>query len=215
MRCLASPKSPLRPRLSAYGNSTGPISFVERLYRNANSYADRLSLEELDWIHIDLGLDDFILDSAREGRQIIVTGNPGDGKTFLIQRLRERLETELNAVVITDANACSDTEVLAAWRSCDENKRAFVLAINEWPLFELRSRARDEGFDPVDEAVRQVQEAVYYGTAPDPVRGRVTVVDLNLRNVLARRVTLAADRAVDGGSLRLGPRRPRPCGHQC
>ncbi len=173
-------------------NSVGPISFVERLYRNANSYADRLSLEELDWIHVDLGLDDFIINAAREGRQVIVTGNPGDGKTFLIQRLREPLQTEFNAVVITDANACSDDEVLASWRSCDENKRAFILAINEWPLFELRRLARDAGFEPVEEAVRQVQEAVFYGTSPDDPRGRVAVVDLNLRNVLASRVTLAA-----------------------
>ena len=93
--------------------------------------------------------------------------------------------------MITDANACSDTEVLAAWRSCDENKRAFVLAINEWPLFELRSRARDEGFDPVDEAVRQVQEAVHTD-CPRASSRALTVVDLNLRNVLAPRVTLAA-----------------------
>ena len=39
-------------------NSDGPISFVERLYRNRNSFADRLSDEELDWIHVDLGLDE-------------------------------------------------------------------------------------------------------------------------------------------------------------
>lgn len=173
-------------------NSIGPISFVERLYRNRNSYADKLSLEELEWIHIDMGLDDFIVNAAGEGRQIIITGNPGDGKTFLIQRLRERLETEFNAVVITDANEKSYDEVLAAWRSCDENKRTFILAINEWPLFELRHLAQHDGFEPVNEAVRQVREAVFYGAEPEAQRGRVSVVDLNLRNVLAPRVTLAA-----------------------
>jgi Domain of unknown function (DUF4338) len=178
--------------LGAALNSTGPISFVERLYRNSNSYADRLSLEELDWIHIDLGLDDYILQGARDGKQLIITGNPGDGKTFLIQRLRAQLESEFGAAVITDANACSDDEVLATWRSCEENNRAFILAINEWPLFELRRRARADAFEPVDEAVRQVQEAVFYGEAPEPARGRVLVIDLNLRNVLSRPVTLAA-----------------------
>lgn len=173
-------------------NSAGPIGFVERLYRNRNSYADKLSSEELEWIHIDMGLDDFILNGAQDVRQIIITGNPGDGKTFLIQRLREQLENEYGTVVITDANACSDTQVLASWRSCDENKQPFILAINEWPLFELRRLAREEGFGPVDEAIRQVQEAVYYGDAPAAQQGRVSVVDLNLRNVLSRRVTLAA-----------------------
>ncbi|WP_326634821.1 DUF4338 domain-containing protein [Nonomuraea fuscirosea] len=185
-------------------NSAGPISFVERLYRNANSYADRLTSEQLEWVHVDLGLDDYIIQCARDGRQLIITGNPGDGKTFLIQRLRERLQDEFGAVVIADANACTDEEVLSAWRSCEENGRSFILAINEWPLFELRRSARVQGFTPVEEAIRQVQEAVYYRLPPDPARGRVRVVDLNLRNILTSGVTraaisrLTADRFVDG-----------------
>jgi hypothetical protein len=173
-------------------NSDDPISFVERLYRNANSYADRLKREELDWIHVDLEVDQYVLDGANENWQIIITGNPGDGKTFLIERLRERLMEDCNAVVIPDANALPDPEILSAWRSCAENGRAFVLAINEWPLFELRTLARQEGFTPVEEAVRQVQSAVYYGAPPSPRQGKVAVIDLNLRNVLANRVVLSA-----------------------
>jgi hypothetical protein len=181
-----------------FTNSDGPISFVEKLYRNANSYADRLTTDELDWIHVDLGLDDYLLQSAKDGWQIVVTGNPGDGKTFLIERLRDALTSQYEAVVITDANALTDSEILASWRSCHENGRAFVLAINEWPLFELRRLARSEAFDPVDEAVRQVQSAVYYGEAPEPRQGKVAVIDLNLRNVLAPRVVRAAiDRLTD------------------
>lgn len=179
-------------------NSNGPISFVEKLYRNANSYADRLTLEELDWIHVDLGLDDYLLDCAKNGRQVVITGNPGDGKTFVIERLREALVSNHNAVVITDANACTDTEILSSWRSCDTNNRAFILAINEWPLFELRRLARAEDFTPVEEAVRQVRAAVYFGDPPAPPQGRVAVIDLNLRNVLAQRVVIAAlDRLTD------------------
>ena len=107
------------------------------------------------------------------------------------------------ARVFTDANACTDAEILSAWRTCDENRLPFVLAINEWALFELQRLARQEGFDPVDEAIRQVQQAIYYGEAPEPERGRVIVLDLNLRNVLAAPVTTAAiqrltsDRFVD------------------
>lgn len=173
-------------------NSNGPISFVEKLYRNANSYADRLTLEELDWIHVDLGIDDYLLDSAKKAWQVVITGNPGDGKTFVIERLREKLVSTYDAVVITDANACTDAEILSSWRSCDKNKRAFILAINEWPLFELRRLANKEGFEPVGEAVRQVRSAVYFGQPPTPRQGRVSVVDLNLRNVLASRVVLSA-----------------------
>lgn len=173
-------------------SSDGPISFIERLYRNTHSYADRLTREELDWISVDLGLDGHLVNSAMDGWQIVVTGNPGDGKTFLIERLRDTLIGKCDAVVITDANACTDAEILASWRSCDENGRAFILAINEWPLFELRRLARSEAFGPVEEAVRQVRSAIFYGDPPEARRGKVAVVDLNLRNVLAPRVVTAA-----------------------
>lgn len=112
-------------------NSSGPISFVEKLYRNANSYADRLTAEELDWIHVDLGLDDYVLREAAAGRQIIITGNPGDGKTFVIERLRRRLEADHGALVITDANSATDDEVLTSWRSCGSTDgRLYWLSMN-------------------------------------------------------------------------------------
>ncbi|MBV9382090.1 MAG: hypothetical protein JO242_15665 [Streptosporangiaceae bacterium] len=179
--------SPLQVR-----NSVGPISFVERLYRNANSYADRLTDEQLEWIHVDLGLDDYIAQCASDSSQLIITGNPGDGKTFLVQRLQGPLREQFGSVVIPDANACTDEEVLSAWRSCDENGLPFILAINEWPLFELQRLARTEGFAPVAEAIRQVQEAIFYQVPPTSPVGRVRVVDLNLRNVLTPNVTRAA-----------------------
>ena len=102
-------------------NSDGPISFVERLYRNRNSFADRLSDEELDWIHVNLGLDEVVLEAVDGGRQLVITGNPGDGKTFIIQRLRAELERK-GATVFTDANACTNEVILAAWRVCEERR---------------------------------------------------------------------------------------------
>lgn len=185
-------------------NSTGPISFIERLYRNTNSYADRLTKEELEWLNIDFGINEYFSNSAKDNWQLIVTGNPGDGKTFLIECLRDTLVSKYGAVVITDANACTDKDILSAWRSCDQNSRPFVLAINEWPLFELRRLAREEGFEPVDEAVRQVQNAIYYGDAPDPRRSKVAVVDLSLRNVLAKRIVLLATERITDERFTVG-----------
>jgi hypothetical protein len=170
----------------------GASEFVERLYRSTNSYADRLSAAELEWVNVDLGLEDFLLDQAREGRQVIVTGNPGDGKTHLIERIRPRLEEE-GVLVLTDANELNDEEILVAWRTCDREGRPMILAINEWPLFVLRRHQTAKDFVPLAEALRQVQQAVYYleSREPTPPSAGVRVVDLSLRNVLARPVVEA------------------------
>jgi len=160
-------------------------TFIERLYRSTNSYADRLSQDEISDIHIDLSVDKYLLEKAKPGKEIVVTGNPGDGKTHLIERLRKKLE-DLNAVVITDANACSDEDILSTWKECRKKKRPFVLAINEWPLFVLRRQAEKEKFTGVSEALRQVTSSCYFLKIqqPEPPKDNVVVIDLSLRNLL-------------------------------
>ena len=158
-------------------------TFIQRLYRGANSYADRLSQDELDGIHVDLGVDQYLLEQARRNKQIVVTGNPGDGKTHLIERLRPQLEAT-GATVITDANAVSDSETLSAWRRSADGNVPFVLAINEWPLYVLHRTASD--FAPVQEALRQVQSGRFFvdAQAPCPPEHDVLTIDLALRNLL-------------------------------
>ena len=186
-------------RVSPLAHQSAPVSivgakstFIERLYRSSNSYADRLTPEELDAVHVDLGVDRHLVEQADASKQIVITGNPGDGKTHLIERMRPELE-RAGAVVITDANALSNDDILRSWSECETDGRPFVLAINEWPLFVLQRSARQMGFAPVAEALRQVQAARFYVDAqrPAPPQGRVMVIDLSLRNLLARSVVKA------------------------
>lgn len=180
---------------AAHDDST----FIERLYRSSNSYADRLSQDELEAIHVDLGVDGYLLEVAEAKRQIVVTGNPGDGKTHLIERLRPQLEA-LGAEVITDANAVSDDETLDTWERCRDEGRPFVLAINEWPLYVLQRNAKARSFGPVREALRQVRAARYFVDArtPEPPQDGVVTIDLALRNLLAPSVvTRVIERLTD------------------
>ena len=160
-------------------------TFIERLYRSAKSYADRLSPDELEGIHVDLGVDDYLVEEAKGNKQVVITGNPGDGKTHLIERLRPQLES-LGAEVITDANAVSDHQTLDTWARCREQRRPFILAINEWPLYVLQRTAKARNFSPVREALRQVRESRFFVDAdiPKPPRDGVVTIDLALRNLL-------------------------------
>ena len=47
----------------------GDHTFIERLYRSTNSYADRLTPDELESIHVDLGVDNYLVEQAEAGRQ--------------------------------------------------------------------------------------------------------------------------------------------------
>jgi hypothetical protein len=183
------------PSLTYAGNS--PTEFIERLYRSANSYADRLSPEELERIDVDLGLGNHLTTLADDKRQIIVTGNPGDGKTHLIARLTAGLEGA-GAVVIADANEHSDEELLRIWRQCERDEAPLVLAINEWPLFALHRHPDGRDFAPLTEALRQVRQSNWHLIPPENPQGRVRVIDLSLRNVLSKPVVLAViDRLSD------------------
>ena len=138
---------------------------------------------------------------AEAGKQIVVTGNPGDGKTHLIERLRPKLEA-LGARVITDANACTDDEILEQWVASRDDGKPFVLAINEWPLYVLQRLASKNGFTPVAEALRQAPTARFFVEVHRPADAaeNVVVVDPSLRNLLAASVV---ERVID--RLNAGP----------
>jgi hypothetical protein len=186
LRVSAGPEGIDIALASNAADDSGEATFIERLYRNSNSYADRLNADELEAIHVDLGVDDYLVAQAEEGRQIVVTGNPGDGKTHLIERLRPKL-TALGARVITDANACGNEEILAEWAASCKDGKPFVLAINEWPLYVLQRLASSRDFAPVAEALRQVTSARFFieEDRPEDAKDNVVVVDLSLRNLLS------------------------------
>ena len=149
-------------------SSADDSTFIERLYRSTNSYADRLSPDELESIHVDLGVDDYLVEQAearspdRRDRQPRRRQDPSDRAAAAAswrrsapghhrcQRLHRRRDP-------------------GAVDACRDDGRPFVLAINEWPLYVLQRLARKSGFTPVAEALRQVTSARFFVEAPaDP-----------------------------------------------
>lgn len=64
------------------------LQFVRDFYRGSSAYADHIASELLSAIHLETKLDTAIIESALSGKDIVLTGNPGDGKTHVIRMLK-------------------------------------------------------------------------------------------------------------------------------
>ena len=173
---------PLRPPPPA-----GPlgVAFIQQLYNHRSCYADRLTAEQLDAIHVETPLESFVIEMLRAGKDVVLTGNPGDGKTHLIKRLLPTLNA-LGAEHHADATAEESYEaILEAWQRARKRKKPFCLAINEWPLLELVRDFADK-FPLLAEIRGQIEHGVIYDDASAPTAERVIVIDLNNRNLVDR-----------------------------
>ena len=151
--------------------------------------SDALTPEELDKLHIDLDIESFIADQVARGVSIFLTGNAGDGKTHILRKLAPRLK-KCGAVVVEDATACMRknqiTPVLERWREAAREGRPFCIAINEYPLYLLRLKAKAYLPDLAVELDRQSREPLVYGEDGNSELSTLTllVIDLSLRNPL-------------------------------
>jgi hypothetical protein len=136
------------------------------------------------------------------GWDIILTGNPGDGKTHLLRYL----DLPNTVHKETDASQRKSTEILDEWRTARTNAQRFVLAINHAPLRSLAQVAEnDPYFHPLFEMVltddkRQsvIENSVVYSEEQKEFqrnrsidRGNILVVDLSQREILTKENVVA------------------------
>lgn len=163
--------------------------YLRHLYRGSSAYADRINLDNLKAIHVETSLDKAMLSSMRSGKSVVLTGNPGDGKTHLIRILEPGLEfIQPSPLVEYDASRIPDEDLYNQWVSAVEQGRPFCVAINEAVLINLANRYPN--FAPLQEARQQVTQAVSYNERVEQDFS-VIVFDLSHRNVLSQSVVSA------------------------
>jgi hypothetical protein len=147
-------------------------------------------------MHVATGLDAFMLDLVELKTSVVLTGNAGDGKTHALKRVAPALRKS-GAVVIEDATALmrrdDPTPVLEKWHEAVDAQKPFCIAINEYPLYQLRKALPD--FAPLQETWRQSRNRLAYGSEREDTRTDLLVIDLSLRNPLAPEFAL---RVLDG-----------------
>lgn len=158
--------------------------------------SDELTEEQIERLHLKRPLEDFLTAKVEEGFSIVLTGNAGDGKTHLLRRLHERLTADgAKAFTEPDATAAMKkgdlSPVLDAWRKALSVRKPYLLAANEYPLYQLRKQGPNlaPALGKVLAAVdAQCRARLVYGdkSAAEDATDKVLVVDLSLRNPLQR-----------------------------
>lgn len=162
------------------------LQFIRDFYRGTSAYADHVDEELLSYIHLTTKLDTAIIKAAKEGKDIVLTGNPGDGKTHIIRMLKSRLEQlPAQAVVELDASTLSNEQIYQSWLSARQKNAPFVIAINAAVLYSVYNSFPD--FEPVKEAYAQMLHAVVFHDEDRESRDLV-VFDLSKRDVLTTEI---------------------------
>lgn len=161
------------------------LDFVRKLYRGKNCYSDPLTPEEIERIHIR-STTEYIISHMLEDKKIIfLTGNPGDGKTYIIKAL-DAVINKVSAYVETDLSSIENySDIVENIKQSYDNDSACIIAANEYPFIKLE-KAMEEKYPEISEQIRAVKKnSIVYGV-PAFECGRIVVVDLNDRNLLDR-----------------------------
>ncbi|MGG1695833.1 Druantia anti-phage system protein DruA [Bacillus zhangzhouensis] len=121
-----------------------PVSWetLAELKDQRASFAERLTKEELDTLHIKTQLDAAILELLQDNKRIYLVGSPGDGKTHIIKKYLPKFPK--GTFYHLDASAIEEDSLVENLEHVIENKLPSIVAINEGPLRKLLKKLPEE-----------------------------------------------------------------------
>ena len=170
------------------------LDFWRKLARaGPNAVSEGLTDEDYARLHLETPLENYVLEQARQGRSIVLTGNAGDGKTHLARTLQRRLAGDAARFVFEfDATAIMTGQdgvapIIETWRRARNDGKGMVLAINQYPLYMLRQKLQS-ALPEVSAAIeRQWRGRLHVESSDDSGdSGDLLLVDLSLRNPLSQ-----------------------------
>lgn len=159
------------------------LQFIQQIYHGKNCYADSMTPEQIDLLHIPSGVESIVRKMISEKRMVFLTGNPGDGKTFIIKALKDFLD---GVFVVKDMNDMPDEELpqLAEHiNDCYINGEPCVIAANEFPFHKLTNIIKLRQ-PKLHEELSEIKKNILVLEYPTVDLKRVCIVDLNERNLL-------------------------------
>ena len=159
------------------------LQLIKRLYKGKTCYSDALSEEELELLQIQSGADVIVEQMVNDSKIVFLTGNPGDGKTYIIRAVKRK---HPDLYTIPDLNSITDIQMekeIDKLLDCYHNHIPCVIAANEYPFHSLLRRLASVAPDLHKELLGVKQNTVILGYSTIQL-GRICVVDLNDRNLL-------------------------------
>lgn len=180
------------------------VDYLSGLYNRQSCYADTSDSAHLNALHIPTALERSLEKWLRDGKHVVLVGNPGDGKTHLI-RLLERFMARLGVRTVLDGSQEESYPAIAKqWHTAVRAKKPFCLAINHGPLTSMLQECEQPSKE-LSEVRTQRSTPLYYDNPPREPE-RVIVIDLNLRSVLTDTLIRAAvDKLATAAERALGP----------
>jgi len=161
------------------------LQFIKKLYNGRNCYSDSLTEGEIEQLHIPSGVETIVARMVKENRIIFLTGNPGDGKTYIIRAIEQTLK-EKNVYVEKDLNSVTDVEiekVISNILGCYHNNKSCIIAANEFPFFKLIRASRVLAPELHKELTAIKKNTIIYGHSAIELK-RICIIDLNERSLL-------------------------------
>ncbi len=170
------------PQMPSNDDRKVGLQFIRDFYRGTSAYADHIDTRLLSHIHLRTKLDDAVIAAAKKGQDIVLTGNPGDGKTHIIRMLKNQLENLTTpAIVELDASTLSNEEIFLHWSQARKSNTPFIIAINAAVLYSVYKNYPE--FEPIKEAYQQMTHAIVFHNESLEVESLV-VFDLSKREAL-------------------------------
>ncbi len=168
------------------------------LYLGAATNADLTTFAHRIKFHVRTPLDRVLLEIVGSGRDVVLTGNPGDGKSHIVRYLQDRQRLPQCEVEL-DLSAAPEARVIERWRRAHEAGRPLVLCANEGPLKALLPHL--EGEPRLAAAGRELQGQLGHLVAAHPgdlpsEPGAAVLIDLADRTLLDPRLVADAIRGV-------------------
>lgn len=158
------------------------LEFIKKLYNGKNCYSDHMKSDEINMLHIKSSVEDIIAQMLAKKKIVFLTGNPGDGKTFLIKYLDSTILE--NVYIETDLNNIDDySGVVQNLIECYCDSRPAIIAVNEYPFMKLCKEIKNADAEMYKDICSVKKNSIAYNIS-GPLNSRIAVIDLNERNLL-------------------------------